>query len=237
MGDFDDLLGPEPELEHDEPPEPEMPAAPPRRRRGRPRKGEARPAPAKEERKAEGQTSGEVVQALHRPVSITFLSQAMDMDRKNVTKKLSALTPISYHRGNVPLYDFRQAMQYLVAPKVDVAAYVRKMGVGDLPAALQKDVWDARLKEQKWRQNAGELWPTDAVLDVLGEAFKRLKTTAQLWIDQIAESQALPAEVRQELTERVDALQADLHRALVEMPRERATESQLAEIDPDEGVV
>jgi len=214
--DLDDLLGPEPK--------PEKP-----KRLGRPPKSKG-PRP-----RSVGQSESLVVQRLQRPCSISLLSDILGMDRKTVTKRLSDLTPIGYHRGNVPLYDFRQAMQFLVSPKVDVAAYVRKMGVNDLPTALQKDVWDARLKEQKWKQQAGELWPTDAVLEVLGDTFARLKTTTQLWIDQIGEGHALSAAARQELTRMVDALQADLHRNLVEMPKERSTHSQLAEVPDDEG--
>jgi len=214
LDDLDDLLGPDPGASSEEP-EPQ------------PNPGSARPL---------GRVSSEVVQTLHRPVSVTFLSQVMDMDRKTVVKRLTGLSPAGRHRGNAALYDFRQAMQFLVTPKVDVAAYVRKMGVGDLPSALQKDVWDARLKEQKWRQNAGELWPTSSVLEVLGEAFQRLKTTTQLWVDEIAEVNSLPTEVRTELVSRVDGLQAELHKSLVEMPKERSTESQLAELDPEEGL-
>ncbi len=171
-----------------------------------------------------------VIMALNRPVSVTFLMQVWGMDRKTILKRLSELPPVGQHRGNQPLYDFRQAAQYLVTPRVNVAQHIKKMGVEDLPKALQKDVWDAKLKEQKWRLQAGELWPTEDVLEVLGEAFHRLKTTTQLWIDQLSEGHALPAEAREELTRMVDALQADLHHTLVEMPKERATPSQIGEI-------
>jgi hypothetical protein len=176
-------------------------------------------------------TDAAVVQALLRPVSISFLADVLMKDRKSVTKRLANLTPMGYHRGNIPLYDFRQAMGYLVTPKMDAAEAIRKMGADDLPIGLQKDVWDARLKQQKWMEQAGELWRTEAVLEVLGEAFQRLKTTTQLWIDQLSESHALPADVRKDLTAMVDGLQQDLHATLVEMPKERATTNQLAEIE------
>lgn len=225
--DLDDLLGPDPEEETQT------------RGPGRPKGSASKP---KAEKKAPGQaasTGGRAdattIQALHRPVSITFLSEALGMDRKTVTRKLADLPHVAQHRGQTPLYDFRQAVQYLVKPKVNIAEYVRKMGVGDLPMALQKDVWDARLKEQKWRKDAGELWATEDVLEVLGEAFQRLKTTTQLWIDQIGESHALSAAARKELTGMVDGLQSDLHLTLVEMPKDRTTESQVSEISDDEG--
>lgn len=175
-----------------------------------------------------------VLQALLNPVTITFLSQVMEMDRQTVTKRLAKLPPVVMHRGGTPAYNFKQAMSYLATPVIDPAEVIKRIGSNDLPSALQKDVWDARLKAQKWRRQAGELWATEDVLEVLGEAFKRLKTTTQLWVDQITDKLALSDEMREELSRAVDGLQHDLHQTLVEMPKDRATKSQLAEIEGTE---
>lgn len=180
-----------------------------------------------------GKADARVVQALLQPVSITFLAQVLGMERRTVNKRLANLPPVGQHRGQTPLYDFRQAMQYLVTPKVDIAEAIKKMGTDDLPVSLQKDVWDAKLKSQKWMLNAGELWRTEDVLEVLGEAFQRLKTTTQLWIDQVGDNHMLSVEARKELTELVDALQQDLHRSLVKMPEEKATKAQIAQLEED----
>lgn len=176
-----------------------------------------------------------VIQALHQPVSLGLLSDVMGMTRDTVRRRLVELPPMGQRTGNNPVYDFRQAMNYLVTPRVDVAKVISTMSAGDLPPSLQKDVWDARLKAQKWMLNAGELWPTEDVLEVLGEAFQRLKTTAQLWIDQIGDSHSLPAPARKELAGLVDTLQADLHKTLIEMPKDKATRSMVAELDEDDG--
>jgi hypothetical protein len=211
--DIDDLLGPDP----DEQPKP----------RNRP----SRAKPARTLAPAKAGTDSSVVQALLRPVSITFLADVLQKDRKTVAKRLAGLTPMGQHRGNISLYDFRQALEYLVTPRFDAAAAIKRMGTDDLPTGLQKDVWDAKLKSQKWMLLAGDLWQTEDVMAVLGEAFQRLKTTTQLWIDQLSESHALSAEVRTDLTAMVDGLQTDLHTTLVEMPQEKTTSSQLGEIE------
>ncbi len=209
--DVDDLLGEEPA---------------PKKKTPRSQRTSYKPAA-----RAKGSADVSVIQALHRPVSITFLSDVMGMDRQTVRKRLANLPPMGQHRGQQPLYDFRQAVSYLVTPRVDMEKILASMSAGDLPPSLQKDVWDARLKAQKWMVNAGDLWRTDDVLEVLGEAFQRLKTTTQLWIDQITDAHSLPAEARDELTRLVDALQADLHSTLVEMPKEKATQSQMSELE------
>ncbi len=196
-----------------------------------PKRKPGRPPKADKPYEGPAGTDAMVTQALMRPVTIGFLSNVMKMDRQTVTKRLAPLPPVGTHRGNTPVYDFRQAMSYLAAPVISPEEIIKRISSTDLPASLQKDVWDARLKMQKWKAQAGELWPTEAVLEVLGEAFQRLKTTTQLWIDQITESQALTPAIREELTVLVDALMADMHRSLVQMAQERATRSQLAEIE------
>jgi hypothetical protein len=190
-----------------------------------------RKAPKRGPSKTDGRTNAHIVQALLQPVSITFLADVLGKDRKTVTKRLAGLTPMGQHRGNIPLFDFRQAVEYLVTPRFNAADAIKRMGTDDLPVGLQKDVWDAKLKQQKWLKEAGDLWPTEDVLEVLGEAFQRLKTTTQLWIDQLGETHALSPEVRKDLTGLVDSLQTDLHRTLVEMPAEKATPAQVGEIE------
>lgn len=178
-----------------------------------------------------GRHDAATLQTFQRPMSITFLCQLFRIDRKTATKRLANLPPVGHHRGGSPLYDFKQAAQFLVIPRVDVAAHIKRMGVNDLPSGLQKDVWDARLKSQQWRTKAGELWPTESVLEVLGEAFHRLKTTSQLWIEQISDQESLPDSVRAELTTQIDGLQTMLHASLIQMPLDRSTRSQLAEVE------
>ncbi|AWY09501.1 putative terminase small subunit [Ruegeria phage vB_RpoS-V16] len=210
---IDDLLGGAPDDDEDE-------ASPSAKTASTKRRGKSPRAP-----------TVAVVQTLLQPVSITFLADVLQRDKKTVAKRLAGLAPMGHHRGNIPLYDFRQALEYLVTPRFNAAEAIKKMGTDDLPLGLQKDVWDARLKQQKWMLQAGDLWKTEDVLEVLGETFQRLKTTTQLWIDQLSEGHSLPAEVRTELSRMVDGLQTDLHRSLVEMPKERATRAQLAEIE------
>lgn len=218
--DIDDLLGEEPTPKKADP---------------RQARKDARRSVRASVKKADDTTTLRLIQALHSPVSIAFLADALGMAAPTVRKRLASLPPLGNLRGGNPLYDFRQALPYLVTPRLDLEKVLASVSAGDLPPSLQKDVWDARLKAQKWMLLAGELWATDDVLEVLGEAFQRLKTTTQLWIDQISDNHSLPADARRELTILVDSLQADLHKTLVEMPAERATTSQVAALDGVEG--
>lgn len=219
--DIDDLLGEEPT---------------PRKFGGRLPGSKNKPKPDVPPKAADGKSliDASVTQALMRPVSISFLCDIWGMDRSTVIKRLAPLPPVSSHRGNTPLYNFRQAAQYLVSPKVDVAEFIRNMGLNDLPMSLQKDVWDAKLKQQKWAVNAGELWKTTDVVEVLGDTFQRIKTTTQLWVEQIAEDGEVPETVRETLMGLVDGLNRDIYESLVVMVKERKTPAQIAEIEGSE---
>lgn len=173
--------------------------------------------------------AGRDAMVFKKPMSVTFLATALGMGPRTVQKKLAECPPIGSSR-NAPLYDFKQAMPYLIKPKAtDIREALKTLSDGDLPTSLQKDVWDARIKEQTWRSRAGELWKTEDVLEVLGDAFQALASTTKLWTDQIADKQDLPNETRQALMQRVDDLNEMLHQRLVEMPREKQTLSQEAE--------
>lgn len=178
--------------------------------------------------------AGRDAQIFQRPMSATFLATMLGMGPRTVQKKLAECPPIGQARS-APLYDFRQALPYLVSPKAnDIKAMIKKLGVHELPQSLQKDVWDARLKEQQWRERAGDLWRSEAVMEVFGDTFQALSSTMKLWTDQIAEENDLPNEVRDALMTRVDGLQKMLHERLVQMPGDKVTKSQVSEIENEE---
>ena len=82
---------------------------------------------------------------------------------------------------------------------------------------------------------AGDLWHSSSVLEVLGETFKSIKTTTQLWVDTIDESKTpLSNDQREALIILVDKLMGDLHEALVGNARSNATESFVRDLDNDE---
>lgn len=171
--------------------------------------------------------------AFARPVTVTFLMNVFKMDRRTVQRRLAELRPIKYGRGNTPEYDFRQAASYLVDPRIDLKKYIATLKPTDLPTYLQDAYWSAALKRQKFEEQAGDLWRTSDVLDVLGDVFQTLKTTIQLFPDAVDRSGELTDKQRATVTELCDQLQQELHAKLVEMPQRRRTGPVVEEIEDD----
>lgn len=155
-----------------------------------------------------------------RPVSVTFLVNVLGMARPNIQKKLVNLPPIGYARNNSPLYDFRQALAYLVTPATQTK---------------QKRDWDDELKRVKFLQIAGRLWRTEDVQDVFSRVFLLIKDRMTLWVEALAENTVLSDDQRSRVIEMVDALQSEIHAELVKMPKARRTPSFVAHFEREEG--
>jgi len=172
---------------------------------------------------------------VNKGVTIPWLVQAFEMPEPTVRYRLRNC-PIKENRTRgtrmkVALYDIKVAARYLIAPAYSTKEYMRSLKRGDLPAVLQQAVWDAMLKRQKWEENAGELWRTEQIREVLGDTFQTLKFTLQLWTETIERQSELSDEHRLIIVELVDALQGDLYAALVKNMQNSATGSQIQELE------
>lgn len=166
-------------------------------------------------------------------VGIDWLAGAFRMDRRKVRAKLAPLKPLGQHKtptGTRPVYDLREASAYLSPNIEQIHEAIRNMSASDLPPGLQTDVWDARLKEMKWREQAGELYRADDVREVFADTFKTIKQTMQLWADNLDRGTELPPGVRAKLIVMVDGLQDEIHKALVEMPKKKQTKPIAADL-------
>lgn len=170
---------------------------------------------------------------VYRGVSVTWLAQAFGMDNSTVKRRLANCPPIGKQR-NYDIYSLRQAAQYLVEPKIDIGAYLRSMNPSQLPSYLQDAYWSAMLKRQKYEENAKELWRTADVLDVFGEFAMTMKSTVQLWVENLDRVHGLTPEMRLTMTQQGDNLLEEIHRLMIEAPLKRSTTSTAAESHGDE---
>lgn len=170
---------------------------------------------------------------VHAGVSVYWLAAVFGMSTATVKKKLADCPALKRSRDR-HLYDLREAAAYLVKPKGNMERMIKELKPEDLPPKLNSAYWDAKLKYQKWAVQAGELWRTGDVLDVLGEAFNRIRTATQLWQVTIERAHGLTDEQRKLLASMADRLLEETHQALIEMPKSRSTPS-LRELDEEEG--
>lgn len=180
-------------------------------------------------RMTRGQTSP-LVEDMMAGVTVSWLSQVFGMDPKTVKAKLADCPPLHRRKAGY-VYHLPTACRYLIPPAISAEQYIKTMKPSDLPTAFQQSFWDAALKRQKWEENAGQLWRTDRVREVLGQTFQTIKFTVQLWADTLERQTGLTLEQRELLTQLVDGLQEEIYKALVTQAAEKKTPSQRGELN------
>lgn len=114
-------------------------------------------------------TSKDVSEFLLYGVSVQQLCRIFRMTRQGVENKLRNLRPIELGSHGNPVYDLAEASSYLIDPKVDMEEYLRSIKPEKLPDHLRETFWNAKLKRQRFEENAGDLWRTKKVMEVVGE--------------------------------------------------------------------
>lgn len=160
---------------------------------------------------------------LRQPVSKGFLATVFQMDPATVTKRLLTCPPLGRAGGQREMYDFREAVAYLIPPKMDLGEYIESLDPNDMPNHINKVYWEARRIRLKFMLEAGDAWATDDVLDVLSAVNMKIKDRTQLWTETLREVGGLNDDQYRRLTEMVDALLGDLHADLVDIPKQRQT--------------
>lgn len=169
-----------------------------------------------------------------RPVTRTLLAEIFSMEPRRLTKQLAHCPVVAYKRAagkDVPLYDFKEAISYIVEPKIDIAQWIKTQSTSSLPPAINKAFWDAMRSKQMVEERSGDLWRTQEVLAVLGETALELKETMKLWMEALPGRSDLTSEQHEYFVDEISSLQDMLYDRLVEKAKEKATRSTEKEIE------
>lgn len=168
-------------------------------------------------------------------VTAAWLSKIFEMKVDDVKRRLADCPVLRQGkqtnngiRGRT--YSIKEAAPYLVPPKVSPQDFLRAIKKGGMPSTMQQAFWNAMLKQQKWMENAGQLWHTDKIRETLGGTFQTLKFTMQLWEDTLETETGLTDDQRAKLRVLVDGLQQELYDALVMQMANKQTGPQLDDL-------
>lgn len=170
---------------------------------------------------------------IQRGVTEPWLCQAFTLPRPVVRARLKECPLMRRGKNGTPIYDLRIAAAYLVKPRISIKEYIESIEPKDLPQTLQREFWAAKLSEQRWRRQAGELWASEDVVAVFGEVFKLIKNKTRLWQNSISSVEAMSQTQTDELQNLVEDLLDKIYQTLTALESGSATASQLAEVDED----
>lgn len=169
-------------------------------------------------------------------VTIPWLSTVFRMPLARVKELMRTARPVKVSSRGTKFYDIVEAAQFLVKPKLSTEEFLKTVRKTDLPDHLKESFWNAKLKEQKFRRLAGELWTTESVMNFIGETFKTIKNTTMLWSDTVESAHGITDEQRNTILELKDHLLEDLASSVKDQAAENTTLSQLGELAEPEDI-
>lgn len=214
----------------------DAPPAAPAKRRGRPpsRKVEpdAPPSPLSLTRhmRQQAMVDGKGAEDVMSGVTVPWLARVFNLDPVTVRKRLVGC-PTLRARASGHTYDVAVAASYLVTPKMDAADFMKRMKSADIPPKMQEAYWSAVLKRHKAEENAGDLWRSDDVMDLMSDVLKAVRDAFQLFPTSMEREGSLTDKQRIALVAMMDDLQSDLHKRVLDITRVRETPSVASEIE------
>lgn len=182
-------------------------------------------SPTAARQRRSNQNDSETEAMLFQGANITQIAKLFRMERRDVTPKIMDVAPCG-DRGGYPIYYIHEVAPHLVKPIYDVETYLKRMHPNDLPKHLTKEFWSGMRAKQEYDKAAGNLWETDKVIEVMGEAFKLLRMSILLAGDTVEREMVFTTEQREKLREIMDGALNDCAARLVDRFKDGAVKEQ-----------
>ena len=151
---------------------------------------------------------------LVRGASINQLAALFDLDRRTVANRLKEVQPCG-KRNSFPIYKISEVAELLVVGYMtgDAVSETQKRQRAD----KEKDYWDAKLKEQKYLENMGDLWRTERIVEVFAVVFKQIRESVTVFIDALEHESGLPTKQIEKAKHFGDALLVEMRDHLMSL--------------------
>ena len=167
-------------------------------------------------------------------VSVPWLMKVFRTGRGVIERKLRGVKPVGQGKHNTPLYDLAEVCAYLVTPKYDIEEHIRNLGPESLPENLRVAYWQARLQEQRYKKNAGDLWNTDRVMGRIIDILQQIRVKLQLTSEMVERETPLSAEQRKAVIRVSDGVQDEIYKYILGLSNGESTWNQYGEEFPQE---
>jgi hypothetical protein len=157
--------------------------------------------------------------AIFHGCSVTTLAEIFGMKRQNVERRLVSCPTSGVNNKGTPLYQIKDAAQYLVRVKLtekQIETALQQMDPRDFPAMTNKMFWEGLAQRRKYEELVGELWHTSDIESVASSAFNSVRMNLLLLPDELADKAGLNEQQRAIVQGTLDATLESLGNAIVE---------------------
>lgn len=167
-----------------------------------------------------------------RGATANQLSQMFNMNIRTVQDTMTAnAVPIVGQKNGGSLYKIKDAAPHLVPKIAPDNLWFAAMKKTDLPPAMRKDFWDAAKARQTYEENAGELWRTEAVQQLLGAIFKEASMAVRMIADNVERDVGLTPQQRQRVIAHSDMMLLEMKDAIIDSMGSIEIDKQKATLD------
>lgn len=147
------------------------------------------------------------------------IAQLFSTDAKTLPKRMRGCVPAGTRRGN-KVYEIKEAAAYLVTPSYEIEEFIRQMSPQELPNLLHKEFWNGQNARLNYETKLGNYWPTEDIVNYVGELVNTMRMTLLLISDDIAREASITNLQREIFTRITDAAIATLRKNIEEKFRE-----------------
>lgn len=158
------------------------------------------------------------------PCSAHFFARVLHLDQMTVNRRLRRVPPESYD-GTRPVWEFGTALPYLIKSQMDMKTFKESFTEKELPAVLQKAVWEAKRQRLAYLKESGQTWSTEYIALLNSQISKEISEHMELWFDAVAEGaqHKTGLEVVAKLKNQISDLQQIMYNYFIELPKKSRT--------------
>lgn len=137
-------------------------------------------------------------------VGVAQLARLFGRDAKGVPARIRTVEPVGM-RGGYPIWLVKDVAPFLVQFQGDPTEILKRMNHKDLPTLLSKDFWGGQLSRLKFEEEDGDLWPTDQIVEMLGEIMQAVRMAWMTLPDAVEAATQMSDRQRAEMRRIADA--------------------------------
>ncbi|ESQ85503.1 hypothetical protein AEAC466_04190 [Asticcacaulis sp. AC466] len=177
------------------------------------------------------------IDMLKRSMTLTNIATLLGREPRRVVGLLKNCPIAGYGSINrngerTPLYDLRDAINYLATPSTKhIAAWIKSQSPATLPPFINKAFWEAERVKMKVKYEAGDLWHTVQCQKVFGETAKTINEALKLWVERLPGVASMSTEQYNAFQGFVRELQNEIFELMVAKPNEPRMRSYAGDIE------
>jgi hypothetical protein len=116
--------------------------------------------------------------------TVAQIAQLFNTDAKTLPRRMKGIVPKGTRRG-YKVFNIAEAASRIITPGYEIEEFIRQMSPQEMPVLLSKEFWNGQNARINYEKALGNLWPTEDVVEALGEFANVVRITLLLVPDDV----------------------------------------------------